>query len=116
MLQPASALPTPLNTLFPALTRPFPLSALPFPHSARDRILCKHPYRELLFAVPQPDCSVLHLMYPKVEADIKGKLWMAFCFIEVTSSFHFVALPGLFIRVMKDEEAGKKVGGLQRVL
>lgn len=51
-------------------------------------------------------------MYLKVEVDIKGKFWMVFCFIEVISFFYFVVLLGLFIRVMKDEEVGKKVGGL----
>lgn len=39
---------------------------------------------------------------------------MTFCLIDTTNSFHYVVLPGLFIRVIQDEEAGKKVGGLQR--
>lgn len=35
---------------------------------------------------------------------------MSFCLIEATNLFRFVSLPGLFVNVRKDEEAGKKEG------
>lgn len=39
---------------------------------------------------------------------------MSFCFIEATSSLYLVALPGLFVKIIRDEEAVKKVGGWQK--
>lgn len=50
-------------------------------------------------------------MHPAVGADIKGELWMSFGFIEATSSFQLVALPGLFIRIIKNEEGVREEGG-----
>ena len=36
---------------------------------------------------------------------------MSFDFIKATSSFYLVALPALFLRVIKNEEAGRKAEG-----
>lgn len=50
----------------------------------------------------------------KFEAEVKVEIQMSLCFIEATSSFNSVALPELFIRSIKDEEARRKVGWWQR--
>lgn len=39
---------------------------------------------------------------------------MSFCFIEAASVFQFLALPGLFVGIIKEDEAGERAGGLQR--